>query len=446
MKTTLSGRITAITIVFAVALISAFTIVQLQNQLRVITIFNSLKAKLTAQILKDALEKAIRERTADETPEEALAPVLSSLLNSELIDTAFVYSANDTIIASTHPMAMNKAAPYAEKMRMGEARTAAAKGKRFASYIEKDAGLLQLYIPVSSNGEILYVARLDFSLANVNEAMEQVYIPVILTAMVVIVATIIFGIMLSKKVIVPITILNQATKEVAAGDLDLRIHMKTNDELEELSDTFNYMTVELKKMKAKAENANPLTKLPGNIVIREEVENRIKHNKKFMVIYCDLDNFKAFNDNYGIHTGDDAIKLTADIFKEAIEAKGNQNDFIGHEGGDDFILLTTPDKAKALGDYITSEFDKRIRSLYNKEDLGRGYIEAKARVGDEVFKFPITTISLAGVTNDIRPIASYGEVTNIAAEVKKKAKMTEGSCLFIDKRSMPYPPGVPRPT
>jgi GGDEF domain-containing protein len=219
--------------------------------------------------------------------------------------------------------------------------------------------------------------------------------------------------------------------------------MNTHDELEELSETFNVMTVELKKMKEKAENANPLTKLPGNIVIREEAEKLLKENKKFVVIYCDLDNFKAFNDKYGIHAGDEAIKLTAAVFKEAVAQKGNANDFIGHEGGDDFILLTTPDKAKDMGDYIISEFAKRIKALYNKEDLDRGYIEAKSRYGNEIMKFPIMTISLAGVTNEIRLISSYAEITNIAAEVKKKAKQTPGSCLFMDKRKDPSPPSEP---
>jgi diguanylate cyclase (GGDEF)-like protein len=195
------------------------------------------------------------------------------------------------------------------------------------------------------------------------------------------------------------------------------------------------MTQELIKMRERAENANPLTKLPGNIVIREQAEERIKANKKFMVIYCDLDNFKAFNDKYGIAKGDDAIKLTADIFKEAVKAKGGSDDFIGHEGGDDFILLTTPDKAGSIANYITKEFDARVKSLYDQEDLAKGYIVAQARDGS-VKKFPIMTISLAGVTNEHRAISNYVEITNIAAEIKKKAKSIEGSAFVIDKRTV----------
>jgi diguanylate cyclase (GGDEF)-like protein len=193
------------------------------------------------------------------------------------------------------------------------------------------------------------------------------------------------------------------------------------------------MTEKLIKMKERAENANPLTKLPGNIIIHEKIERIIQDNKKFMVIYCDLDNFKAFNDKYGIGKGDEAIKMTAEIFKESARIKGNPDDFVGHEGGDDFILLTTPDKAQAVADHIIAEFDKQIRSLYSQDDLNQGFIIAHAR-DNSIKKFPIMTISLAGVTNAHREILSYGEVTNIAAEVKKKAKAEDGSVFVIDKR------------
>ena len=282
----------------------------------------------------------------------------------------------------------------------------------------------------------LYLAKVSFSLGNIQEAFSGVYKPVILSAIFIILANILFGYLLSKEVIGPIKVLNQVTKIIADGDLSVRTNIHTQDELEELGLTFNYMTEELIKMKERAENANPLTKLPGNIVIHEQVDKRINENLKFVVIYCDLDNFKAFNDKYGIAKGDVAIKLTADIFREAANNKGNSQDFVGHEGGDDFILLTTPEKAQDVADYITKEFDKQVRSLYSQEDLTKGFIIAHARDGT-VKQFPIMTISLAGVTNVHRTITSYGEVTNIAAEVKKKAKAIEGSVFVMDKRHDP---------
>jgi diguanylate cyclase (GGDEF)-like protein len=294
---------------------------------------------------------------------------------------------------------------------------------------------LDLFLLIKTNIpgiENIYVKMIS-PLANIQDALKSVYIPVIIAMLVVILANIIFGYILSKTVIGPIRILNDVTKIIAKGDLSVRTNIDTNDELEELGSTFNAMTEELIKMKARAENANPLTKLPGNIVIHEQIEERIRNDCKFVVIYCDLDNFKAFNDKYGISKGDEAIKMTSDIFKEAAQAKGSPDDFVGHEGGDDFLLISSPETAQSVADYIIQEFDKRVRSLYDEEDLNRGYIVAHSRDGS-IQNFPIMTISLAGVTNEHRKISSYAEVTNIAAELKKKAKSINSSVFVMDKR------------
>ena len=445
MRVTLKNRITTSIIMFAIVLMSAFAAIQVQNQLHVITVFNSLRAKLTAQILKNAVQKSLNEPNAQDDISKTLHNSLNSLTQSGLFDAAYVYSADGVIKASTNKIYAGKQASIAELAQIKQAIQGTTSTRGIDTYIDKAARSLTLYIPIKPNDGPFYVGRLDISLGNMQEALKQVYVPLILTVVMVAISSIFFGIILSRRVTTPISLLNTATKEIAGGDLNLKIHMDTNDELEELSDTFNLMAVELKKMRLKAENANPLTKLPGNIIIQERVEKCIAKNERFTVIYCDLDNFKAFNDKYGIHKGDDAIKLTAGIFKEAIQKNGSNDDFIGHEGGDDFILLTIPERAEKISSYITNEFDKRIRLLYANEDLGRGYIEEKSRHGDEIMKFPIMTISLAGISNMIRPISSYGEVTNIAAEVKKKAKNTPGSCFVIDQRKEPWPPHTPHP-
>jgi diguanylate cyclase (GGDEF)-like protein len=227
--------------------------------------------------------------------------------------------------------------------------------------------------------------------------------------------------------------LNEVTKIIAKGDLSVRTKIYTGDELEELGLSVNYMAEELIKMKERAENANPLTKLPGNIVIREEIERRIKDNQKFAVIYCDINKFKAFNDKYGIARGDDVIKLMADISKEAIKTKGNPGDFVGHEGGDDFILLTTLDKTQVIAQTVIQEFDKRVVNFYDREDLKRGYIISQARDGS-ITQFPVMGVSLAGVTNAHRAISTYAEITNIAAEMKRKVKSVDSSVFAMDQR------------
>lgn len=436
IRLTLQNRITTLMIISSILFIGTFTFIQLNNQLAGINRYNSYQANLSTVIVKNNLEATIRQAQPQDIP-TYIQSALRELKETNIAKEARIFDPEGKIIASTDERSIGESVSYRDINKVGVLENLSKENKWFIPEIDKLKQRMMIYLALRLDpaGPITYMVKLSFSLGNIQEALLGVYKPVITAIIIIILANILFGYMLSKSVIGPIKILNRVTKVIAAGDLSIRTNIQTQDELQELGETFNYMTVELIKMKERAENANPLTKLPGNIVIHEEVDKRIKTNKKFMVIYCDLDNFKAFNDKYGIAKGDEAIKLTADIFKEAAKAKGNADDFVGHEGGDDFILLTTPEKAQDVADYITKEFDQRIRSLYSQEDLTQGFIIAHARDGS-IKQFPIMTISLAGVTNEHRAIPSYGEVTNIAAEVKKKAKAIEGSVFVVDKRQV----------
>jgi diguanylate cyclase (GGDEF)-like protein len=385
-------------------------------------------------IVKNNLETILRQMSPQDLP-NYMESNLERLQAAGVINDALIFDKDGKVIASTDKKMIRESVRYKDLEKWLDLENLNEKNKWFLPEIDKFNRRLDVYLAIRTDKgkAIAYLTKISFPLGNIQEAFLGVYRPVIFTTVIIILANILFGYLLSKAVIGPIKVLNQVTKIIADGNLSVRTNIHTNDELEELGLTFNYMTEELIKMKERAENANPLTKLPGNIVIHEQVDKRIKENRKFVVIYCDLDNFKAFNDKYGIAKGDEAIKLTADVFKEAVRNKGNTDDFVGHEGGDDFILLTTPEKVQDIADYITKEFDKRIRSLYIQEDLNQGYIIAHSRDGS-VKQFPIMTISLAGVTNAHRTITSYGEVTNIAAEVKKKAKSIGGSVFVMDRR------------
>ncbi|MEN2776147.1 response regulator [Acetivibrio clariflavus] len=181
--------------------------------------------------------------------------------------------------------------------------------------------------------------------------------------------------------------------------------------------------------------ANPLTGLQGNIEIQAEINQRIAKRMLFAVIYGDLDNFKAYNDVYGFASGDRAIKLTADIIIDNVHNYGNQGDFIGHIGGDDFVIVTTPDKAESICKGIINDFDEKIKSLYCDEDIQRGYIVTSNRQG-QIMKFPIISISLAVVTNEFRELISHIQIAEIAAEIKKKAKSMPGSTFVKDRRKV----------
>lgn len=181
--------------------------------------------------------------------------------------------------------------------------------------------------------------------------------------------------------------------------------------------------------------ANPLTGLQGNIEIQTEINQRIAKAQHFAVIYADLDNFKAYNDVYGFASGDRAIKLTADIILDSVHQFGSQGDFVGHVGGDDFVIVSTPEKAENICKAIINNFDEKIKSLYCDEDVARGYIVTSNRQG-QVMKFPLVSISLAIVTNEARELVSHIQIAEIAAELKKKAKSMPGSTYVKDRRKV----------
>lgn len=179
--------------------------------------------------------------------------------------------------------------------------------------------------------------------------------------------------------------------------------------------------------------ANPLTGLQGNIEIQNELTQRVAKKELFAVLYFDLDNFKAYNDVYGFSNGDRVIKLTADIIVSNVHMVGDKKDFIGHIGGDDFVVVSTPDKAEEICKGVIHDFDIKVAELYNEEDKIQGFIISKNRLG-EVMQFPLVSISIAIVTNELRELTSGLQVAEIAAEVKKKAKSLNGSVYVKDMR------------
>lgn len=184
----------------------------------------------------------------------------------------------------------------------------------------------------------------------------------------------------------------------------------------------------------RTQNANPLTGLPGNLEIVREIESRIEMSHRFSVIYADIDNFKAYNDVYGFANGDSAIKLTSDIIRSQVSLVTDEATFVGHVGGDDFIIVTTPEYQEQISNGIINEFDRRIKEIYRFEDLERGFINTCNRQGVEM-NYPLMTISLAIVTNVRRVLTSHKQVAEIAAEVKKYIKTFSGSNYFVDRRT-----------
>ncbi len=181
-------------------------------------------------------------------------------------------------------------------------------------------------------------------------------------------------------------------------------------------------------------NVNPLTKLPGNLVIEQSIQQRIQNKEPFSFCYCDLDNFKAYNDRYGYTAGDRVITHTAELLLDIAERLGNPQDFVGHIGGDDFVLVTTPDKEEKLCTEIMSSFDRTILEFYEAEDRREGRIVVRGRKR-AIKTFPIMSITIAAVNNSGKSFASSHHIAERAAEIKTYLKRMEGSNFLSDRRN-----------
>lgn len=181
-------------------------------------------------------------------------------------------------------------------------------------------------------------------------------------------------------------------------------------------------------------DSNPLTGLPGNISISGEIKKRIANDEKFAVCYVDLDNFKAYNDRYGYEKGDDVLKFLAGTINNTLKVNGNKKDFLGHIGGDDFIVITEIPKMEKISNEIIDSFEKEIINFYNKEDKAKGYITIKNRRG-QIQLLPIMSISIGIAHNTKRKLHNVVQVSEIAAELKEYAKAKKGSNVAIDRRA-----------
>jgi len=179
--------------------------------------------------------------------------------------------------------------------------------------------------------------------------------------------------------------------------------------------------------------ANPLTRLPGNVAILNELSNSIASKKPYAVCYVDLDKFKTYNDKYGFEHGDTVIRETARILLAATKEFGQPDDFIGHIGGDDFVVVTSPEAADKICEKIIRDFDQASPLFYNQEDRKNGYTIGENRQG-KTQKIPLLSVSIGVVNSQLRQIKHVAQIGEIGAELKKAAKALEKSNYVKDKR------------
>lgn len=227
--------------------------------------------------------------------------------------------------------------------------------------------------------------------------------------------------------------LKEAANLISTGDFDKLPEFKGDDELSELAVSFKEMSARLKELGTMNLDANPLTKLPGNLAIEKELLTRLNETQRFSFCLIDLDNFKAFNDRYSYSRGSDLIKWLAD---ELIKIKGEigvEEDFLGHIGGDDFVLICDPERVQTYCTTIIDAFDVGIVDHYDPEDAKKGFIISIDR-NDKPAMFGIMTVSIAVVNTDRTLIRDPREVTQKVAELKQYAKTFAKSIYIMDRR------------
>lgn len=227
--------------------------------------------------------------------------------------------------------------------------------------------------------------------------------------------------------------LKKGMHRIAEGDFDYDPQIPTGDEIGALADDFARMGRKLKELEQMSLDASPLTRLPGNIAIERVLNKRLLSAEPFAVCYGDLDNFKAYNDHYGYIKASEIIKLTGKLIYETVREVAGANAFVGHVGGDDFVMVVAVERAAPVCEAVITRFDDFIREHYTAEDLANGAIEGVDRYG-VARTFPIMSISIAVVISQKSEYGSAVEIAKTAADIKELLKGAPGSNYLINRR------------
>jgi len=227
--------------------------------------------------------------------------------------------------------------------------------------------------------------------------------------------------------------IRQATRCLGDVVLDERLPNEFPVSSDGLDRDLQEMILKIKASQQRYLDASPLTRLPGNLAIEQVLMDKMRRGEKFALCYIDLDDFKAYNDRYGYAKGSDLIKMTGEVVYRAKDQHAETGDFVGHIGGDDFVLITSPDKVEAVCRSIIADFDHAIPAYYQADDCRRGYIEGRDRYG-VMRRFPIMSISIAVVSDVMRSFNSPIEIARVATEIKDYVKVLPGSNYLVDRR------------
>ena len=201
-----------------------------------------------------------------------------------------------------------------------------------------------------------------------------------------------------------------------------------------VDEEYLYFTVKnLNRLLSNNRRVSPLTGLPGNVQIHAELKKRISNKEPFSVLYLDLDNFKAYNDVYGFLKGDQIIEFTAETILKCVHASLEEEAFVGHIGGDDFVAILPSTNCEKICQNILAVFDSQVKKFFTERDLEKGYIEIENRKGI-IEQFPLTSLSIGVVVVDPGRFSNILEIGEVGAQVKHAAKSVMGSSYAVDRR------------
>jgi diguanylate cyclase (GGDEF)-like protein len=238
--------------------------------------------------------------------------------------------------------------------------------------------------------------------------------------------------------------LKKATTRIAEGDFEFDPGIPEGDEIGELAKSFVSMALRLKDLELACLDASPLTRLPGNIAIERALNQKMQLGVPFAFCYTDLDNFKAFNDVYGYVKGSEVIRLTGQLICESVSQCGDQTDFVGHVGGDDFVMIVDCTRVDSICRTIIGRFDAMIVTHYSAAHQAAGCIRGIDRYGAQRV-FPLMTISIAVLICGQGRKETALDIALRAAEIKDEVKGLAGSNYLVDAGAgsrRPEPPGA----
>lgn len=443
---------TAIIYVFLTILnVSIFVLMVFENQLDLIAENAILSSQHKASGMKYRIENIIQ--STKELSTVNINKILKESSNLGITDVVLFSEGGKVFVSVKNNETVTRDDASIEELKM--INTAITRqgfeDKLFYHSVNRKEKTISLYIPFVYGDEKTAVAAIKIVMIDIDKQMSLLYRQCFLIGILVTILHLGFAMLFSKMILIPIRKLNEATHQIAHGQLEIRVPIVRDDEIGHLASSFNEMSVALQRMRDEAKGANPLTGLPGNITIAKYIDDCLNAQRVFAVLYCDLDNFKAYNDKYGFTRGDDAILYTRDCLIAVSKRKDVKNAFVCHEGGDDFVVIIDYEYWEIFAKAFITTFDRGVFQFYNSIDARNGFIESINRRGERQ-RFPLMSISVAVVANKNRPYRRHAEMIAVAAEVKKYVKSQDGSCYAIDRRTGSVSPtqvveqsGAPRP-